>query len=159
MLRRAFTADFSIAGYELAEITISRVVDGSFSGTWYDLERDGEGILMEISSDERGNPIAVISWYSYQLDDSGNQLWLIGSGPIVGDTAFVEVFVTSGGQFGAGFDPADVILKHWGQVQLKFVDCGFVILSYTAVDQAFGMGQMDLSRLTNGPIDFAGACQ
>ena len=152
-------ADFSIPGYELAEITISRMVDGSFSGTWYDMERDGEGILMEISSDESGNPIAVVSWYTYQLDDSGEQLWLMGSGPVVGDTAFVEVYVTSGAQFGAGFDPADVVLEHWGQLQLKFVDCGLVILSYTADDQAYGMGEMELSRLTNGPIDYPGACQ
>ena len=152
-------ADFSSAGYELAEITISRVVDGSFSGTWYDPERDGEGILMEVSSDESGSPIAVVSWYSYQLDDSGDQLWLMGTGPVVGDTAFVEMYVTSGGQFGAGFDPADVLLEHWGQVQLKFVECDWVMLSYTAADPAYGMGQMDLSRLTSGPIDFAGACQ
>ena len=152
-------ADFSMAGYELAEITISRAVDGSFSGTWYDPERDGEGIMMEVSSDAHGSPIAVVSWYSYQLDDSGDQLWLMGTGPIVGDTAFVEMYISSGGQFGAGFDPADIALEHWGQVQLKFVDCGFVILSYTAADQAYGMGEMDLSRLTSGPIDFAGACQ
>ena len=29
----------------------------------------------------------MVTWYSYQPDDSGNQLWLIGNGPIVGDTA------------------------------------------------------------------------
>jgi hypothetical protein len=152
-------ADFSTAGYELAELTISRIVDGSFSGTWYDPEGDGEGVLLEITSDERGDPIAVITWYSYQSDDSGNQLWLIGSGPMVGDTAFVEMFVTSGAQFGAGFVPADVMLEHWGQVQLNFADCGSATLGYNANDLAFGEGQMDLSRLTSGPIDFAGACQ
>lgn len=152
-------ADFSTAGYALAELTISRVVDGSFSGTWYDPARDGEGVLLEITSDLWGAPIAVITWYSYQSDDSGNQLWLIGNGPIVGDTAFVEMFVSSGAQFGAEFDPADVVLEHWGQVQLKFADCGSATLSYTANELAFGEGQMDLSRLTSGPIDFAGACQ
>ena len=30
--------------------------------------------------------------------------------------------------------------------------------TYVANDPAFGMGQMDLVRLTSGPIDFAGGC-
>lgn len=151
-------ADFSAAGYEVAEITISRAVDGSFSGTWYDPMRSGEGILLEVTSDHRGDPRVVISMYSYTADSSGDQMWLMGDGPVVGDTAFVEMFVTSGARFGAGFDAEDVIREHWGQVQLRFTDCGALVLTFTANDPAFGMGQMDLMRLTHGPIDFAGAC-
>lgn len=155
----ATAADFSTAAYEVAELTIGRAVDGSFSGTWYDAARDGEGVLLEITSDQRGDPQAVVTWYSYQSDNSGNQLWLVGQGPIVGDTAFVEMFVTSGAQFGPGFDTADVVVEHWGQVQLSFADCASAAFSYSANDQAFGDGRMELTRLTSGPIDFAGACQ
>ena len=151
-------ADFSIAGYELAEITISRAVDGSFSGTWYDPTRDGEGLMLEVTSDRRGDPMVVVTMYSYAADASGNQMWLIGNGPVVGDTAIVEMFVTNGAQFGAGFNPDDVVRTHWGQLQLTFTDCGTAVLRFTAKDPAFGMGQMDLVRLTHGPIDFAGAC-
>lgn len=151
-------ADFSAAGYEVAEITISRAVDGSFSGTWYDPMRDGEGILLEVTSDHRGEPKVVISMYSYAADSSGSQMWLMGDGPVVGDTAFVEMFVTSGAQFGAAFVAEDVVREHWGQLQLRFTDCGTAILTFVANDPAFGMGQMDLMRLTSGPIDFAGAC-
>ena len=151
-------ADFTIAGYEVAEITISRAVDGSFSGTWYDPTRDGEGIMLEVTSDHRGDPMVIVTMYSYTADASGNQMWLIGNGPVTGDTAFVEMFVTSGAQFGAGFDAGDVLREHWGQMQITFTDCGTITLTFVANDAAFGMGQMDLMKLSNGPIDFKGAC-
>ncbi len=152
-------ADFSTDDYQVAEILISRAVDGSFSGTWFDPSRDGEGLLVEITADGSGNPRAVVSWYSYQSDNSGQQLWLIGDGPVVGDTAFVELFVTSGAQFGAAFDPADVVREHWGSIALEFNDCGSATLSYEANDSQFGSDSYSLSRLTSGPADFSGACQ
>ena len=152
-------ADFSIPGSPVAEIRLSRAVDGGHSGAWYNPARDGHGLVIEITQDGSGGARAVISWYHYAADGSGQQIWLTGAGPVVDDTAIVEVFQTEGAIFGEDFNADDVTQINWGQVRIKFNSCTDATLSYDSLIQAYGSGTESLTRLTSGPVDFAGACQ
>lgn len=153
-------ADFTIEGRQVAEIRLSRVVDGGHSGSWFDPTQSGQGLVLEITEAVDGDGArAVVSWYNYAADGSGDPVWLIGEGPVVGETAIVDLLQGSGATFGAAFDPSDVDLSVWGQVRITFMSCDAATLSYESVVDGFGSGAHDLVRLTRGPLDFSGACQ
>lgn len=153
-------ADFTAPGNQVAEIRVSRMVDGGFSGSWYNPERSGHGFVIDVTSNPDGSGArAMVSWYAYQADGSGDQMWLVGVGPVVGDTAIVDLEVTEGATFGANFDSTDVMKTLWGQVKIKFTDCTTAHLSYESVLDGFGSGDENLTRLTSGPVDYNGACQ
>lgn len=156
----ADAADFTVEGRQVAEIRLSRVVDGAHSGTWYDPQQDGQGLVIEITGGDGGEALrAVVSWYTYAADGSGDPLWLIGEGPVVGDTAIVDLIQGSGATFGDDFMASDVLRSVWGQVRIAFDSCTEATLTFESADEAFGSGTYPLSRLTSGPADFTGACQ
>lgn len=151
-------ADFSIEGYQVAEIAISRLVDGSLSGSWFDPSRSGEGFVIDITSADNGEARAVVSWYTYNADGSGAQTWVIGSGPVVGDTIIADMTITDGTGFGASFDANDVNRTPWGQVRIKFDGCDSATVTYQSLDSNYGSGTYPLQRITTGPVDYKGAC-
>jgi hypothetical protein len=156
----ATAADFSIPGSAVAEIRLSRAVDGGHSGSWYNPAKDGHGLVLEITQDTDGSGTrAMISWYHYAADGSGEQIWLTGVGPVVGDTAIVEAIQTSGAVFGEAFNADDVIRVPWGQIKVKFNTCSDATLYYDSLVEGYGSGSEPLTRLTSGPVDFNGACQ
>ena len=153
-------ADFTNSGYQVAEIAISRLVDGSFSGTWLDQSRSGEGFVIDVTSDSStGEARAVVSWYTYDADGSATQRWIIGTGPVIADTILADMLITDGTNFGQNFDSDDVIRTPWGQVSIKFNGCDSATVTFNAIDANFGSGSYQLQRLTTGPIDYKGACQ
>ncbi len=153
-------ADFSIAGSPVAEIRLSRAVDGGHSGSWYNPAKSGHGLVLEITENVDGSGTrAMVSWYHYNADGSGQQIWLVGVGPVVGDTAIVDVLQTEGAIFGEAFDADDVNSTNWGQIKIKFNSCTDATLYYDSVVEGYASGTEPLTRLTSGPVDFNGACQ
>ena len=154
------SADFTRSGYQVAEIAISRLIDGSFSGTWYDPNRSGEGFLIDVTAGiDSSEARAVIAWYTYNSDDSGTQAWIVGTGPVIADSILAEMSITSGTSFGENFVETDVIRLPWGQVTIKFNDCNSATVTFNSIDPDFGSGSYELQRLTKGPVDYRGACQ
>ncbi|MGJ8664112.1 MAG: spondin domain-containing protein [Marinicella sp.] len=154
----ATAADFSIPGSPVAEIRLSRAIDGGHSGTWFNPAKDGHGVVLEITADGNGTK-AIVSWYHYAADGSGQQIWLTGVGPVVDDTAIVDVIQADGAVFGEGFNADDVNRINWGQVRIKFNSCTDATLSYSSLIEGYGSGTEPLTRLTSGPVDYKGACQ
>jgi len=152
-------ADFSREGTQVAEIAISRLIDGSFSGTWYNAERSGEGFVIDVSQNSAGETIVVVSWYTYSADNSAVQAWIFGTGPVIADTILADMIVTDGAQFGMQFNSEDVAVTPWGSVRIQFNDCDTATISYTSLDENFASGTQELTRLTSGPVDYKGACQ
>ncbi|VAW45658.1 Alkaline phosphatase [hydrothermal vent metagenome] len=154
----ATAGDFSRAGAKIAEFRISNVVDGGHSGSWYNPARSGHGLVLEITDSAVGQR-AVVSWYHYAADGSGEQIWLTGVGPVVDDTAIVEMIITEGAVFGDAFNADDVTRINWGQLRIKFDSCTTATLEYNSLVEGFGSGSEPLTRLTSGPAAFNGACQ
>jgi hypothetical protein len=113
------------------------------SGSWFDPGRDGEGYNFEVLDDPSGY---LLYAYYYTYDDVGNQMWVTGTGPVNGDTAVVEMLVTSGAMFGDAFRKEDVIRQlDWGTMTFKFSSC-----QLGSVDTVSSMGNfsVDFGRLT-----------
>ncbi|TDJ31631.1 MAG: hypothetical protein E2O56_06740 [Gammaproteobacteria bacterium] len=139
----AFEATYSDHAPVFVDVSLQGVaVASAYSGSWYDLSHEGEGWLIEILE----NGVAVVYWFTY--DAEGRQMWLVGTGTLVGDTLTVdELFVTGGAVFGDGFDPADVTREVWGSLVIVFSGCDTATLSYTSIS-GFGAGDFELARIT-----------
>jgi len=115
------------------------------TGSWYDRARSGEGYNFEVL----GTPGDYRFYaYFYTYDDTGNQMWISGTGAIDGDTAIVLMVVTSGTVFGEDFNPDDVIREEWGTMTFSFSSCTVGSVDYVSTMGNFGSGTHDLSRLT-----------
>lgn len=123
-------------------------VNSGLSAHWFNPERSGEGLVLEILSDES----ALLYWFTY--GEEGNQRWLLDVGEIDGDQImFPELIVTRGGQFGPDFDPDEVAYEVAGEAVLKFSDCNNAEFSYTAFGES---ATRQMVRLTQ---TMAAGCQ
>jgi hypothetical protein len=94
------------------------IVAEEIPGTYYNADRDGEGCQLTL---ERDQVVFVLTCYFY-LD--GEQFWVIGIGELVdGQIFFEELTITSGAQYGDGFDPTDVVRTNWGSAIMTWSDC------------------------------------
>lgn len=80
------------------------------------------------------------------------QAWVIGVGEITGHTITVnELAITTGGQFGTGFDPLAINRELWGQLSIEFTACHTAVMNHnsglTHRGQPFGDGGYPLERL------------
>ncbi|WP_147316859.1 MULTISPECIES: hypothetical protein [unclassified Wenzhouxiangella] len=115
-------------------------VSPGLSAYWYNPDRNGEGLVLEILDEES----AVVYWFTY--DEAGKQLWLLDVGAIDGDRiVFPELTVTRGGRFGPKFDPDAIEQQVVGEAVLSFSNCDSAEWSYSV----FGHGQsLAMTRLT-----------
>jgi hypothetical protein len=136
------------------------MIDAGLNGNWWNgLDRNGEGVQVEVSDGGDGSLILVATIYSY--DSMGNQIFLIAVGTANGDTAEVEVFITEGGQWGDNYDPALVTESQWGTGTFTASSCDAMHMALvpSAEFQAAGYTALmyDLMRLTTPaapcPID------
>lgn len=130
----------------IAEGPVLPVDDGiaaeEIPGTYFNPVRDGEGCQLTL---ERDQVTQVLTCYFY---DNGEQFWLIGVGELVNGTIqFGELIITSGAQYGDGFDPADVVRTVWGSASMTWSDCNNADLDLTPVLPGYEALTLDLTRI------------
>jgi hypothetical protein len=112
------------------------------SGSWYDPSHDGEGYVLEMMNN--GKPI--VYWFSY--DPNGDRRWFFGLGEVSGGKlVFDRMLTTIGGRFGDGFDPGEVTLIPWGELELD-IDCSGGTARYESVQDGFGEGELQIRQAT-----------
>ncbi|MEM1080582.1 MAG: spondin domain-containing protein, partial [Pseudomonadota bacterium] len=142
----AVAADFTRPSQQMAQISVSPLIDQSYSGSWFSRARDGEGLVLDIINNDQ--PQAVISFYTYAPDGSGDQVWAFGNGPIVGNTAFADLVLATGATFGSEFDPNDVVRSLFGQVSIRFDSCTAGLLTVTPIADGFEAIEYPIERLS-----------
>lgn len=115
----------------------SAAISGKYSGSYYAAARNGEGVLVEIGT-IGARRVLFLTWYTYF---QGQQRWLVGSVDLVAGatSASVPMVVTSGGQFGAAFDPGQVSVTPWGSVNVQFPSCSSMRFQWTDNNGASGL--------------------
>ena len=132
-------------------------VGAELSGAWWHPNRAGEGIIVDIE-DRGGQPTVFLSWFTYA---GGVQRWLVGSSVGIdlssNELTDIPLVVTTGGQFGEDFDPAQVISQDWGTATLKFTSCNSAVLDYSGQFPGGSTltGRLELVRFTDGLEDYA----
>ncbi len=90
----------------------------ALSASYYDTTRSGEGSFIE----SIGGGKAVVATFTYA--PNGGLAWMTGVGNIVGNSVVVdEMSTTSGGVFGAAFNPANVVRRPVGGASFVFPSC------------------------------------
>ena len=127
-----------------------KTLQGGMSGTYYDPQRSGEGVLADFGK-IGDTPIVFFTWYTYE---DGQQRWLVGSAPFgSADTVTrVDLISTSGAQFGEAFRSSDVINQPWGSVAVTFPSCDQMQLTYQKAGGESGSLTLErgLQRLADG---------
>ncbi|MGA8277551.1 MAG: spondin domain-containing protein [Rhodanobacteraceae bacterium] len=148
-------ADFTREGAQVVKIHIGPAVDGSFSGSWYDPGRAGEGIMVELYP-FGGQTLGIANFYTFAPDGSG-QAWILGQGTLQGDTLVMDnAYLTTGGSFGDAFDPGAIVRPSWGAMEIQFTSCDSAVFSYASSLPEYGSGTRNYTRLT--PVQISGAC-
>lgn len=102
------------------------------SGNWRGGIRSGEGCQLTL---EANGVTFILTCYVYQ---EGDQLWMIGTGELVdGRINVADMVITEGAQYGAAFDPDDVVRIPFGPASMDFVDCNNAAVSMTPTVDGF----------------------
>lgn len=99
------------------------VIQPGHSGAWFDPNRNGEGFVLEVLSSSQALA------YFFTFDREGEQDWYTMLGQIHGNRIlFAQVARTSGGVFGAAFDPERIVRTEVGSASFTFASCdqGFI---------------------------------
>ncbi len=143
---------------ELAGTTCDNQGDfQQYSGAWYNPEAAGEGFIVEVLPDDR----ALVYWFTYSADGSGEQAWMTGVGrigipptiginlpPASGTPLEVEtLWQPIGATYGPDFDPADVERIDWGWLGIQFDDTDSGHVYFESHLEDFGSGDFPIERL------------
>ncbi len=137
MLRSIILFFLFLVGFPVYAIDI----DESMTGSWFDQSNSGQGINIEILSENR----ILVYWYTY---DQGNPLWLTGVGSYQGDTAEIELSQFDGSEFGVNHNNSLVTSKIFGSLIISFDSCNSGTMTYSSI-LGLGNGIIPLNRLTN----------
>lgn len=168
----ATDANSNVAGWDIDKVTVSGLNDtpfsqvveqsgtcsiadnksmqGGLSGTYYDAQRSGEGVLLDFGK-LGDTQILFFTWYTYE---NGQQRWLVGNTPFdpAEKSRAVELISTSGAEFGTAFSSQDVVSRPWGSVAVTFPGCDQMQLTYKKAGGESGTLTLDrgLQRLDVG---------
>jgi hypothetical protein len=130
-----------------------------YSGAWFNPDTDGEGFIIEVLPDDR----AVVYWFTYAADDSGEQAWMMGDGDMVhggiilpggpepspGPSSMpnVPLRLPVGATYGPDFDPDDIDMIDWGTITIVFDESDSAHVQFESNLEDFGSGDFPIERL------------
>jgi len=117
-------------------------IDPSFTGSWFDPSQSGQGLMLEVLSDNR----LLALWFTFSPE--GQQSWFGGIGTYSGNSATIsDVALPTGGRWIPNFDPSAVVREPWGKLTFTFTDCNHGLIEFIS-PTGYGAGSMNLLRLT-----------
>lgn len=115
------------------------------SGTWFQPLEDGHGLQVQVLGEGDQRQLLVV-WYAY-LD--GAQRWMIGTGPVHGDSAVVALVSADGAQFPPAFDPDQVQRRPWGELLFTVLGPDNARIEWDSEQAGYPPRSLDLVRLTS----------
>ncbi len=114
------------------------------SGSWYDQNQSGHGLMVNVI-DDGSNQNILLAWYTYL---NGEQYWLLGTGPITGNSAQITAISGAGADFPPNFNAEDLSLSNWGDLSFTLVDDTQATFQWESNISNFPSGSIDVTRLT-----------
>jgi len=120
-------------------------MNAGLNGNWKEAENAslGQGFQLEVS--EQGDGLVLVATF-YTYNTVGEQVWLLGVGPVNGNTADVTVYIYGGPSWGPGYDPADWVETEWGTGVFTAASCGSVSMTLAPNAAAQGMGFTNIAQ-------------
>jgi PKD repeat protein len=140
------------------------VINQGMTDAWFDPGTDGQGMLIVVWEDIK---FIFLAWFTFDterppddvlaiLGEPGHR-WLTAQGPYDGDTAVLDVFLSSGGVFDSPEPPVFTDQEPYGTITIKWTSCNAGILTYDIPSLGL-MGEIAIERIVtvNVPICEAG---
>lgn len=148
-------ADDSITrSVTVSETMADPIVINAFMGdAWFYPVTDGQGFLIIVWEDIE---FMFVAWYTFDTErppdeviaalGAAGQRWLTASGGYAGDTATLDVFLSTGGVFDSPEPPVTTGPDPVGTMVIKWTSCNSAVLTYDL--PTFGvMGEIPIERI------------
>ncbi len=132
--------------YALHNIEFGFAADAAVSGLWYELNRSGQGVSIQVVPDAQNDTGQVIVFW-YTTDADGSPLWLIMQGYFQGNLLTGQARRFSGSGFGPVLGDQDISGETWGNLTLEFLSCKSAVMSWQPLVDGYSAGEIQLSRL------------
>jgi len=143
----------------------SVTINAGMSDAWFNSATGGQGFFIIVWEDLKQ---IFLSWFTYdtvrpdegivaQLGEPGHR-WLTAQGVFEGDTAVLDVFLTSGGVFDAPDPAAATDPDPIGSMSITWADCSTATLSYDMPGLGL-VGNIPLQRIVPDNVPFCEAGQ
>jgi len=130
-------------------------INAGMNDAWYNPATNGQGFLITVFED---SGLVFLAWFTYDVErppedvtailgDPGHR-WVTAQGPFEGDTAVLNVTVTSGGVFDSP-EPA-VENTPDGTMTIIWHDCNSATLTYNI--PSAGQGEIPLQRIVTDNV-------
>lgn len=138
------------------------LINAGISDAWINPATGGQGFLIVVWEDIQ---FMFVTWFTYDterppedvmaiLGEPGHR-WITAQGPYEGDTAMLEVTVTSGGVFDS--PEPDVERVQDGTMEVQFTGCNAGVVTYDIVSaEVAGAVEIERIVLDNVPLCEAG---
>ena len=137
------------------------LINTGLSDAWYDPATGGQGFFIIVWEESQG---LFLSWFTFDterppedvtaiLGEPGHR-WLTAQGPYDGDTATLDVYLSSGGEFDAA-EPAVAAPEKVGAITIVWTGCNEGLLSYDLNDPGLS-GDIPIQRIV---LDNVPACE
>lgn len=138
-------------------------INAGMADAWYNPATDGQGFFVTVFEDAG---IVFLAWFTYDVErppqgvtailgEPGHR-WVTAQGPYQGDTAVLDVSVTSGGVFDSAVPKPDDAVKV-GTITIQWTSCENATLSYEIDD--VGQGLIELQRIVPDNVALCEALQ
>jgi len=120
-------------------------IDAQISGSWYDPAQSGHGYVLEVLETDTA-PILLGYWFVWL---EGQPVWVVGTGPIDGDQANLELSYLTGALFPPDFESADITMDPWGSALVRFNNINEGVITWSTILPEFNDGEMPITRLSS----------
>lgn len=151
-------------GFRVAS-TESFLINAAISDAWYYPPTSGQGFFIIVWPKIE---LVFLSWFTYEterppenvtaiLGDPGHR-WLTALGPYSGDTAVLDVFLSSGGVFDSEQPPVTTDQTPIGTITITWNGCNAGILNYDITSLGL-TGEIPIERVASSNIAACEAAQ
>lgn len=140
-------------------------INAAISDAWFFPATSGQGFFIIVW--EKSKSI-FLAWFTYDterppedvsaiLGEPGHR-WLTAVGPYEGDTALLDVFLSSGMIFDSGEPPVDTAKMEGATIEIVWIDCKVGILKYDIPSLGLS-GEMPIERIVEDNVPACEAAQ
>ncbi|MBL4774011.1 MAG: carboxypeptidase regulatory-like domain-containing protein, partial [Alcanivoracaceae bacterium] len=122
------------------------VIDACQSGTYFNPNQSGHGIMLEVLGDLADS--IIVTWFTY--NNQNQQFWLLAEGTIEGNNASMNAIYTINSDFPPNFDASAIDVVQWGNIDISRVDNNNIVMSWQPNDNhsEYGAHSVEMTRLT-----------
>ncbi len=144
---------------------ISFLINAAISDAWFYPVTSGQGFFIIVWEDSK---TVFLAWFTYDterppddvmalLGEPGHR-WIIGLGPYDGDTALLDVFLSSGMIFDSGVLPVDTVQYPGATMEIIWSGCNEGLVKYD-IPSLMLMGEVPIQRIVEDNVPACLAAQ